>query len=333
MCNHANDRTGGKRGVFIADVLASRQLCDEHFLLTLAVENFPPSCSGQFVQLQCRPPAEQADRLETAWSDNEPEKPPHFSQPELLGKEPFLRRPFSLAGSRKKGRQVELDVIYRVVGAGTNWLTGVKVGDKLSVLGPLGNGFKINPDKHAAAIIGGGVGIPPMIYLAEALAASGKQTTAFAGVRTKRLLPLTLPEGLRSGCGDMVNSAEPAMCTKEFAAFNTPTVIATDDGSLGFAGFAAQAFHRWLDETATPAGELVVYSCGPEAMMKAVGDICIARRIECQLALERHMACGMGTCQSCIVKIRDGGDVQKGWSYKLCCTDGPVFNAGDVIWD
>ncbi len=325
MCNHASDKTGKtyrKRGVFTAEVLAGRKLCDEHFLLTLGVANFPPSCSGQFVQLQCRPPSEQADRLEDDWSEG---KPPHLSQPELLGKEPFLRRPFSLAGVRRKNRRVEMDVIYRVVGAGTNWLTGVKAGERLSVLGPLGNGFRINPDKPYAAVIGGGVGIPPMIYLAEALAAAGRNTVAFAGVRTKNLLPLTL-------CGD-ASAASPAMCTKEFAAHNTPTVIATDDGSLGFAGFAAQAFKQWLDKSAVPADKLVVYSCGPEAMMKTVGDICVSRDIECQLALERHMACGMGTCQSCIVKIRDESDAQKGWSYKLCCTDGPVFNAEDIIWD
>lgn len=319
MCNHTNDKKDKNRGVFIADVLASRQLCDEHFLLTLGVEKFPSSWAGQFVQLQCRPPSEQADRLEVDWSDCEP---PRFSQPELLGNEPFLRRPFSLAGAREKGGAVELDVIYRVVGAGTGWLTGVAAGDRLSVLGPLGNGFEVRGDKPAAALIGGGVGIPPMIYLAEALAAAGKQAVAFAGVRTEKLLPLTL-------CGEVAPTC-PAMCIEEFTAYDTPTLIATDDGSLGFAGFAAQAFERWLDESATPAGELVVYSCGPEPMMRAVGEICIARDIECQLAMERHMACGMGTCQSCIVKIRD--DNEQGWSYKLCCADGPVFDARNILW-
>jgi len=74
----------------------------------------------------------------------------------------------------------------------------------------------------------------------------------------------------------------------------------------------------------------VAYCCGPEALMKAVGEICITRGIECQLALERYMACGMGTCQSCNVRIRD--DSTRGWSYKLCCTDGPIFDAREVVW-
>ena len=107
--------------------------------------------------------------------------------------------------------------------------------------------------------------------------------------------------------------------------------IATDDGSLGRAGFVDQAFEHWLDQAGLGAEDLVVYACGPEAMMQAVAEICLLREIECQLALERHMACGMGTCQSCVVKIRDGSD--RGWSFKLCCTDGPVFDARDVVWD
>jgi len=317
MCNHTTDNS---RGVFIAEVLASQQLCDEHFLLTLGVEGFPQSRSGQFVQLQCRPLGAQVDRLEVDWPAD---KPPSFSQPELTGREPFLRRPFSLAGARRSGGEVELDIIYRTVGTGTAWLAGVEKGDKLSVLGPLGNGFEIREDKPAAALIGGGVGIPPMMYLAEALAAAGKQAVAFAGARNKSLLPLAL-----TGKAD---AARPTMCAEQFAACNTPTMTATDDGSLGFAGFVSDAFARWLDGSPPAADELVVYSCGPEAMMRAVGDICIARDIECWLALERHMACGMGTCQSCIVKIRD--DSRQGWSYKLCCTDGPVFDAREILWD
>ncbi|MCP4594043.1 MAG: dihydroorotate dehydrogenase electron transfer subunit, partial [bacterium] len=80
-----------------------------------------------------------------------------------------------------------------------------------------------------------------------------------------------------------------------------------------------------------PAGRLVVYSCGPEPMMRAVGRMCVDRDIDCQLALERHMGCGMGTCQSCVFRMR--ADNEQGWVYKLVCTDGPVFAARDIVWD
>ncbi|MCK4601667.1 MAG: hypothetical protein KAU28_04335, partial [Phycisphaerae bacterium] len=220
---------------------------------------------------------------------------------------------------------VELDIIYRTIGAGTHWLEGVAVGDRLSILGPLGNSFTIRPDKPAAVLVGGGVGIPPMIRLAEALAAAGKQTVAFSGVQCRSLLPLRLADSIEAS-----TAGRPTMCVRDFAAHNVASVVATDDGSLGFAGMVSEAFSRWLDERNIPPAELVAYSCGPEAMMRTVGELCISRGIECQLAMERHMACGMGTCQSCVVKVRDNSEC--GWSFKLCCTDGPVFDARDILW-
>ncbi len=219
-----------------------------------------------------------------------------------------------------------MDIIYRTVGVGTRWLSEVAPGAPLSVLGPLGNAFGIDPDRSAAALVGGGVGIPPMLYLAEALAAAGKKTTAFNGARTAGLLPLRLlPSGTVAGGG------APSHCIAEFAAFGVDAAIATDDGTLGWAGFVSEVFRRWLDSGQVDPGELVVYSCGPEPMMRAVGEICIARGVACQLSLERTMACGMGTCQSCVCKLRT--DDEGGWAYKLCCADGPVFDADQIVWD
>ncbi|MGB2820485.1 MAG: dihydroorotate dehydrogenase electron transfer subunit, partial [Phycisphaerae bacterium] len=133
------------------------------------------------------------------------------------------------------------------------------------------------------------------------------------------------------GAAEVSADGSPTPSVVEFAQHGVETAIATDDGSLGWKGFAAGLFTRWLEAQDGPADRLVVYSCGPEPMMRAVGEACIARGIECQLALERHMACGMGTCQSCIVKLRARGE--PGWQYKLVCTDGPVFNAEDILWD
>lgn len=299
------DEKTKKRGAFTARVLVNERICDEHFRLTLGVDNFPPSRPGQFVQLQCRRPGQQAGAGEVEWTDA---KPPKFTQEELVKVEPLLRRPLSLA-SRRDG---ELDIIYRTVGTGTCWLSGVETGEELSVLGPLGNAFEISTEKPFVALVGGGVGIPPMLYLSEALAAAGKKIIAFNGARTSSLLPLEF-------------------ISRQYATHDVEVSIATDDGSLGFFGLISEPFECWLDGQSDTRRDVVVYTCGPEPMMRAIAEICIERDVECHVSLERYMACGMGTCQSCVVKIRDNSE--QGWTYQLCCKDGPVFEADRVIWD
>jgi dihydroorotate dehydrogenase electron transfer subunit len=313
-----------RRGTYLARVTANEALCDEHLRLRLALPAFPPTQPGQFVQVQCRRPEAAPAPRAIEWSAG---RPPKLTQPDLVRAEALLRRPFSLAG-RVDGPEggVELRIIYRVVGSGTDWLRGVTAGEPVSVLGPLGNAFAIREGKSEAALVGGGVGIPPLLYLAEALAARGRRATAFCGVRSANLLPLRLAGGAAASAG-----AEPSPCVEDFAVHGAETVLATDDGSLGWRGFVNEAFERWLDGQAAPGGRLVVYACGPEPMMRAVGEACIRRDVECQLALERHMACGMGTCQSCVFKMRAEGE--GGWVYKLVCTDGPVFDARAIVWE
>ncbi len=311
------------RGVFVGETVDNVPLCVDHYRLRVRLPGFPPSRPGQFVQVQCRPPEPQAPPREVDWPAD---RPPRLTQPELTAREPLLRRPLSLAGRRDlDDGATELTLIYRAVGIGTHWLAGVEAGQSLSVLGPLGNGFAIRPDKPAAVCVGGGVGIPPMIYLAGSLAAAGRRATAFCGARSRDVLSLTFVDG-----AEVRSDAKATPCAAEFARAGVPAVLATDDGSLGFEGFVSNALRKWLDETTPWPDDVVVYCCGPEPLMKAVADLCLADGIECQLALERHMACGMGTCQSCVVKIRD--ESERGWSFRLCCTDGPVFDAREVLW-
>ncbi|MFP3938251.1 MAG: hypothetical protein ACLFVW_07900 [Phycisphaerae bacterium] len=310
-----------KRGVFLAEVASNEPLCREHYALRLPVEGFAATIPGQFVQIQCRRPVQPESYRVVDWPEG---RPPELSQSELTHAQPLLRRPFSLAGRRQNGPTAELEIIYRAIGKGTSWMAKVAQGEQLSVLGPLGNGFGVSDTKSTAVLVGGGVGVPPLLYQAQALASTGKRTFAFIGAGTADLLPLKT-------VGNVPSGPEPTGCVKRLAEIGVQSVVATDDASLGFGGFVGEAFAQWLDSAGTPAEDTVVYSCGPEAMMRTVGDVCITRGIECLLAMERHMACGMGTCQSCIVKIRD--DSPKGWSYKLCCTDGPVFDARDIIWD
>ena len=179
----------GRRGVFLGTVGANERLCDEHALVRIVVDNFPQTRPGQFVQLQCRPLGEQAGAIEVQLS---PDRPPQFTQAELTDKEPLLRRPLSLAAVARGHGQVELDIIYRTIGAGTRWLWQVEPGTQVSILGPLGNGFSIRAGKAHAALVAGGVGIPPMLYLAASLAEAGRGVTTFSGVRSANLMPLAI---------------------------------------------------------------------------------------------------------------------------------------------
>ena len=311
------------RGTYLADVLANQRLCEEHYRMVLSVAGFPPSGAGQFVQLMCRPPAGRPH-------DRQVERTlagvPQFTQKELTESAPLLRRPLSLAGRRDFPGGAEIEIIYRTVSHGTHWMARVDCGAVLSVLGPLGRPFGVDADRPAAALVGGGVGIPPLLYLSRALSEAGRTVTAFAGARTASLMPLTV-----AGASPPRRDGVPSACLAEFAAAGAAAAVATDDGSMGVAGFVTEPFIAWLDARDDAPGEVKVYTCGPEPMMRAVAVACGQRGVACEVSLERNMACGMGTCQSCICKTRTEGP--EGWRYQLCCTDGPTFDAADVIWD
>jgi dihydroorotate dehydrogenase electron transfer subunit len=213
-----------------------------------------------------------------------------------------------------------------VVGPGTRWLEKLRPGAPVDILGPLGRPFSIDAHRPAALLVGGGIGLPPLIWLAQALQTAGKRTIAFVGVRSAHLVPLTRLADVP------VMPLEPTAAFAEFAQYAAPTVLATNDGSLGTSGYVPDALaaylkvHPELDSTAT------VYTCGPDPMMRAVAPLCEERGIPCQVCLERTMACGMGTCQSCVVRVKDAA-APDGWRYRLCCTDGPVFDSRSIIWD
>lgn len=320
-----------RRGQFAATVVENTFLCREHYRLVLRVPSFPPTAPGQFIQVSCR--SEEANVSPEVEVDWQPGQPLGVEGQEMMAPLALLRRPFSLAGRIDRGDGVDLHVIHRIVGVGTDWLARLKLGDTVDILGPLGNTFTLPPAGGNALMVGGGVGIPPMLYLATALA--GRNGIAFCGALTRDLLPLTINE---VACTPpTADSFEPLFNISEFDRHGARAVISTDDGSYGFRGFITQALERYLDrDVATPAAKAktIIYTCGPEPMMKRVADIAAARGIECQVAVERAMACGMGTCQSCCIRLkRDGAAFAgKDWIYKLACTDGPVFKGTDLLW-
>ena len=317
--------TSNARGQFLSMVQANVPLCRDHYRLVLRVPSFPSTEPGQFVQLSCRD-VDEVDRVERelSWASD---RPPEIGDDTLLTPGAMLRRPFSLAGRRDVSGGVELDVIHRVVGIGTEWLSRLEPGGHVDVLGPLGNRFALPPKDATAVLVGGGVGIPPMLYLAEKLA--GRSAVAFCGALTRDLLPMTVIEDVPPA------GAVPTKAIEEFARHGIPSVITTDDGSYGFRGFVTQALEQYLD--ANRAQPFVIYTCGPEPMMKRVADIAGARNIECQIAVERAMACGMGTCQSCCIRVKKPDPAQpplvgRDWCYRLACTDGPVFRGSELLW-
>jgi dihydroorotate dehydrogenase electron transfer subunit len=350
----------GSRDQFVGRVVANVPLCREHYRLVLTVDGFPATEPGQFVQVACRDPDAADDEdagAEREWSVGKAAD--QGASRELVRPRAFLRRPFSLAGrvDRPGGGGVELHLIQRVVGVGTEWLGGLREGDAVHLLGPLGNRFTLPPAGATALLVGGGVGIPPMLYLAEKLA--GRPAVAFAGALTRDLLPLTISDD--DGRAPGPDAVEPRHNVAEFARHGVGAVLATDDGSYGFRGFVTQALERYLDGTAIgPAGSgeggegrrgdpptsslppvapspPVIYTCGPEPMMRRVADIAAARGLECQVAVERAMACGMGTCQSCCIRVRkpDPAAVPlpgRDWCWRLACTDGPVFRGAELLW-
>lgn len=291
------------KGIFLTQVLSNRQVCRDHWRLTVRTEGFPEARPGQFVQIQCADPLDE-----------------HASIGALI------RRPFSIAGLRRSGRHCEIDIIQARIGQGTHWLSQLRPDDRVSFLGPLGQPFRVSDDKPIALLVGGGVGLPPLIWLAQTLQDAGKRVLAFCGARTAELLPLTRRADVP------VTETEPALAFEEFAQSDTPVIVGTDDGSLGAAGQIPNVFDAYLDVHLKETAGAVVYTCGPPAMVKAVAASCLDRKMECQVCLERMMACGMGTCQSCVVSVRDATQAD-GWQYQLCCTDGPVFDAREVIWE
>ncbi len=345
------------RGMFVATVNENRRLCTDHYLIVMSLYGFPQSDPGQFVQIDCTDPHMSADHEAPRAFDWPPAKEgggggggggslgvagPRTTDPDFNAPLPYLRRPFSIAQRRTwPDNYTALEVLHRVVGKGTLQLAQLRPGQKVSLIGPLGKGFRVSRGMEHACLVGGGVGIPPMFYLADRLARSGmSNVTAFVGAQRHDLLPLTFtPDGLPSD-----PEGEPVRNVAEFLEYEYPTTITTDDGSLGMKGYVTDALRRFLQKRLEKDGHLervVVYCCGPTPMMKATARVAAAFNVECQVSLEQPMACGMGTCQSCIIRYRPhdaegGAEAGAGgaaeWKYKLTCTDGPVFDARDVVW-
>lgn len=211
--------------------------------------------------------------------------------------EPFLRRPISIYNMNQEAGILEF--IFQIKGNGTNLLSKKQIGDKIDILGPLGNGtFKFEKYNNIA-IIGGGIGIFPLYELAKEAKAQGKKVNTYLGFRNKDLV----------------------MLEKEFKEISDKLVITTDDGSYAEKGFAIDYLKKDIENHC-------ICACGPLPMLKAVQKYAIENNINCQISLEEKMGCGLGVCLGCAVK--KASSPKDNPEYFHVCKGGPVFNAKDV---
>ncbi len=216
-----------------------------------------------------------------------------------LGQDPLLRRPFSIHQTSNEGI---IQIYFKVVGRGTDILARVKIDEIVSIFGPLGRGYRLE-EKKRSIIVGGGLGIAPLLFLAKE--------------NCKR----------KKDCFDDViilggrNKAELEPLLDDFKKFGLALFTATDDGSLGHHGFVTEIF----ESLEIRKGDRV-YSCGPEPMLTRLSDLCKKRSVVCEVSVESIMACGMGACLGCSRIGKDG-------KYTHVCLNGPVYNAEELVWN
>ncbi len=295
-----------------ATVLANRALCREHVAIDLRLPKFPPSDPGQFLELLCAAPDENAP-LVHEWREGDF---PALDRTDWRDRTPFLRRPFSIADRADDVDGVRLCVISRNIGPGTAWLERLIPGATLDLTGPLGRGFRIPDACDAHLLVGGGVGIPPMLYLARRLHEQQRQDVcAIFGATSGDLLPLE-----RIASPD--EHGVPRVCVRLPGDAPFGCILTTDDGSLGLRGRVTDGLAAWQRQN--PRRRPMVCACGPERMLEAVARFTQERDWDCQLCIERNMGCGLGTCLSCVVRVRDASR-SAGWRWALACSEGPCF--------
>lgn len=210
----------------------------------------------------------------------------------------LFRRPFSIFDISEDGI---LSIIYKIVGYGTEVLSGLKEGEICDILGPLGNSYTIPKDGEIPILIAGGYGVASTYLLAKNSPLKGK---LLLGAK---------------------NRDELILCD-EYKALGFDVEIATDDGSCGYHGLVTDLLTNYLGKT-----ENKIYGCGPNPMMYAITKMLRNTSEVAELSLDENMCCGVGACFGCVVKIIAKND--KGWEYKRSCNEGPIFKSNEIYQD
>ena len=212
--------------------------------------------------------------------------------------EPLLRRPFSI----HRVSMADIEILYEIVGPGTEILSQKNAGEYLDIIGPLGTGFTFNDrprerQTERTILVAGGMGVAPLLFLAEKL--KKHNPLVLLGVKTKSQI----------------------LCEKDFKDLGCEVRIATDDGSRGFKGKVTDLL-KHLPSTIDHRPS-TIYACGPRPMLKEISLVSKKHNIPAQISLEEHMACGIGACLGCAVKTKSG--------FQRVCKEGPVFAADEII--
>ncbi len=208
----------------------------------------------------------------------------------------LLRRPISIA-------YVDVDrigLVIQKIGKGTEWLCNSQVGERLDIVGPLGNGFTISPENKKVIVVGGGIGIAPLLELVRQL--QEKEVTVLLGYKTHPYL------------------------IDEFTKYSNVVKIATEDGCVGHKGYVTDLLKKEIETNHVD----MLYTCGPGMMLKEIQKICKQHTIPSQLSIEERMACGIGACLVCSCKRKER---EKEIAYVRTCKEGPVFFGDEVILD
>lgn len=316
MCSTENSHHA--RRICQATVVCNKVIKDRYCRIILELESIASKAyesviPGQFAML---------DLTQVSLPSDE-NIPSHLS--DAAKRQLILRRPFSFSDvsicQGTNGQTVQLTIIYCVLGPSTVRMSALSSGDKVSILGPLGNGFQIQPGKKTAVLIAGGMGAPPIIHLADVLKSKfhDMNIVLFAGSKNYESLPYTIHINNKTG-----------PVVEEFQQLNVTYFLSTDDGSVGFRGYVTDCVEKWFTKNIFEPENAIFYACGPEGMLTATAKLARKHNIDCQVSMERMMACGIGVCQSCVVEQKS--DIEGQTEYRLCCKDGPVFDAKNIVF-
>ncbi len=282
-----------------ATVAFNRPLSPAYLHLGIAAPGFPATFrAGEFVMV--RP----------AWTGD-----------------PFLPRAFSIYRITTRppaggASTPVVEILYKVLGKGTQCLARMEPEQEVEILGPLGNFFTVPEDLMQIILVAGGIGVPPIAALGTQLSQTGNwkletgNLVAFLGGKTN----------------------EDILCVKDFEEAGASVHITTEDASLGTRGLITdplraflltptQPTGRWPKVGWVPALPLTIYACGPPGMLVAVSRLAVECGVPCQVSVEANMACGFGACMGCAVEVKG-----KAKGYKLVCKDGPVFDSREIVW-
>ncbi|MBP7636806.1 MAG: dihydroorotate dehydrogenase electron transfer subunit [Kiritimatiellae bacterium] len=227
-------------------------------------------------------------------------QPGQFVHVRVPGLEPVaLRRPFSIYGAQGS----ILKLLYKTVGRGTAQMNRLVPGDTLQVIGPLGNGFPLAP-QGLPLLVAGGYGVAPLSFLAGLLPVKG---VVLIGGRT----------------------ADDVLATADFERLGWTVRVATQDGSLGEAGLVTVPLDRELARLREAGVMPELFACGPDGLLRAVGERAVQTGCRGWLSLDKHMVCGVGACLACVQTLRRADGTE--WIGRVC-HDGPIFEAREIVW-